>query len=49
MPFDDRGASMHPYRDLQDELLAVVFRLQGIENWRQGIRVELDCGHPLAC
>jgi hypothetical protein len=31
------------YRDLQDELLAVVFRVQGIENGWQLLRVELDC------
>jgi hypothetical protein len=48
MHVDDCGASMRPYRDFQDELLAVVFRLQGIENGRQGICVELDCCRVLA-
>jgi hypothetical protein len=48
MRLDDCGARMHPYCDFQDEFLAVVFRLQSIENWRQGICVELDCCDVLA-
>lgn len=31
------------YRDLKDELLAVVLRLEGVQNGRQLGAVELDC------
>lgn len=31
------------YRDLEDELVATILGLEGIENGRQLIRVELDC------
>ena len=31
------------YRDLKDELLAIVFGLEGIENRRKLVGIEFDC------
>ena len=30
------------YRDLKDELLVTVRRLEGIENWRELVGIEFD-------
>lgn len=31
------------YRDLEDELLAIVLGLKGVENGRELVGIELDC------
>jgi hypothetical protein len=31
------------YRDLQHELLVAIGGLDGVENWRECLSVELDC------
>lgn len=36
------------YRDLEHELLAIVLRLESVQDRRQLLRVELDCGYRVS-
>ena len=36
------------YRDLKDELLAIVFGLEGIKNGRKLVGIEFNCYNPSA-
>ena len=42
------GCRISTYSDLEDELLAVVLGLQGVQNGRDLLSVKLDCAQTLA-